>query len=69
MAKIKYKGAANRKWKDSTAWSAWSEIVKWKGATPTQMTPMALASISNYVESLEDAVDRLWDQIRRQDSK
>lgn len=43
--------------------------MKWQGSTPTQMTPMALASISNYVESLEDAIDRMWEQIRRQESK
>lgn len=29
------------------------------------MTPLALSNIANYVESLEDAVDMLWDRINK----
>lgn len=43
--------------------------MKWQGSTPTQMTPLALANIANYVESLEDAVDMLWERINKLSSR
>lgn len=65
MGTRKPASVSTRQWKNAQAWHAWSEILKYQGSTPTQMTPLALSNIANYVESLEDAVDMLWDRINK----